>query len=377
MKESVQEFLRKKIEQGLFPGSQILVSHQGEVLVDLNMGSMLKDSSNPKDTVKAETLFNIESITKVMVTLPIVFKLIEQGRLRLDDRIERYLPEFGTTAQKKRVSIRDLLNFAGGIPMDDPAGSEAAAAAGDVQKSWDLHYSQDLAHPPGTKILYSDVACRILGKALERIMGTSLADAASEWFFSPLGMKNTAFNPADKSSCAATGVSDRGRILRGKICQDLEHDLGEVLGSDGLFSTAHDMLVFSRMLLSGGIYNEQRIFAEPSVAKMTKGVTNSDLFQSPSSYLHYIVGGPKTWFWEYADSRFSFFGDLVSDRAIGKMGGAGTFLLIDPAYELIIIYLTNYGQPERSLEGDEGWNKFFHDIDVMGLCNMVLGNLAS
>ena len=49
---------------------------------------------------------------------------------------------------------------------------------------------------------------------------------------------------------------------------------------------------------------------------------------------------------------------------------------IDPAYDLVIVYLTNYGQPERSLEGDEGWNRFFRDIDVMGLCNMVLGKLA-
>ena len=57
------------------------------------------------------------------------------------------------------------------------------------------------------------------------------------------------------------------------------------------------------------------------------------------------------------------------------MGGAGTFLLIDLEYNLIIVYLTNYGQPEHNLEGEEGWNKFFKEIDVMGLCNIVLGNI--
>jgi len=58
------------------------------------------------------------------------------------------------------------------------------------------------------------------------------------------------------------------------------------------------------------------------------------------------------------------------------MGGAGTFLFIDPEYDLIIVYLTNYGQPERTLEGEEGWNKFLKDIDVMGLCNIVLGDMV-
>jgi len=108
---------------------------------------------------------------------------------------------------------------------------------------------------------------------------------------------------------------------------------------------------------------------------MISGITNLDVFEKPNSYLHYILSGPKTWFWEYAFSNYSFFGDLISKKAIGKMGGAGTFLLIDPEYDLVVVYLTNYGQPERTLEGESGWNKLFYDIDVMGLCNLVLGNI--
>lgn len=59
------------------------------------------------------------------------------------------------------------------------------------------------------------------------------------------------------------------------------------------------------------------------------------------------------------------------------MGGAGTFLLIDPEYDLVIVYLTNYGQPERTLDGDDAWNKFQREINMMGLCNLVIGNLPS
>lgn len=375
MKKKIEEFIRQKIDKELYPGCQLIIGHQRDVVLNLSLGSMVKGSTSQIDRVNESTLFNIESITKVIVTLPLVFKLVEEGRVHLDDRIINYIPEFGTSQEKEKVTLRNLLNFTGGIPLDDPVGCEKAASKGDIKRAWDLHFNQELACQPGAKVLYSDVSCRILGKLLERVIEKPLSLTAKEWIFNPLEMKNTMFNPQDKENCAATGISDSGRLLRGELTQDLEHYLGEVLGSDGLFSTAKDMFVFSQMILNQGIYQGQRILGRITVKKMTEGLTNSDIYESPSSYLHYILSGPKTWFWEYAFSPHSFFGDLVSKKAIGKMGGAGTFLLIDPEYDLIIVYLTNYGQPERTLEGEEGWNKFFKDIDVMGLCNIVLGNL--
>ena len=376
MKSKIEKFISNKIEQGLYPGGQVLVAYEGNVISELSFGSKVKDSNMEDDKVDKNTLFNIESITKVMVTLPLVFKLIEDGKFHLDDKITHYIPEFGTNQEKEKVTIKDLLNFAGGIPLEDPPGCEEAASEGDIEKAWNLHYTQELACQPGSKVFYSDVSCRILGKLLERIIEKPLSSAAEEWIFKPLGMKNTTFNPERKLNCAATGKSDKGRILRGEITQDLEHYLGEVLGSDGLFSTASDMFVFSQMILNNGTYDNARILGEVTVKRMAEGITNSGLYEIPSSYLHYILSGPKTWFWEYAFSDYSFFGDLVSKKAIGKMGGAGTFLFIDPEYDLVIVYLTNYGQPEHTLEGEEGWNKFLQDIDIMGLCNIVLGDIV-
>ncbi len=375
MKNKIDNFIHANLEKNLYPGVQVVVGYRGEIVVDVSQGSMIKGSDIVLDKVNENTLFNIESITKVMVTLPLVFKLVEEGIIRLDDKVINYIPEFGTNKEKSKVTIRNLLNFTGGIPLDDPPGCEEAALKGDSKEAWNLHYTQDLVRAPGTKVFYSDVSCRILGELLERVIGKPLSLAAKEWIFDPLGMENTMFNPPDKEKCAATGISDAGRVLRGVLTQDLEHYLGEVLGSDGLFSTAKDMFIFSQMILNKGVYNNNRILGKLTTNKMTTGITNLDLFESPASPLHYILSGPKTWFWEYASSPHSFFGDLVSKKAIGKMGGAGTFLLIDPEHELVIVYLTNYGQPERTLEGEEGWNKFLKDIDVMGLCNIVLGSL--
>lgn len=377
METVIKDFINKKIESEFYSCAHVMVSQNGKMLTNIHFGT------------QENTFFNIESITKVMVTLPIAFKLIQDGKLNLDDKLVQYIPEFGEidsaqkttkqilfeTNQKKQVTIRDLLNFSAGISLTDPEGSEEAAILGDLKKSWKLHYVQDLESNPGTKTLYSDVSCRLLGKALERLMGKSLDKAANEWFFEPLGMVHTMFTPFHKNNCANLGYSEFGRKLQGEICQDLEHFLGEVLGSDGLFSTSSDMTIFAQMLLNGGEYNGKRVLKKATVKQMSEGITNSSLFKVPISNLEYIVSGPKTWFWEHGKSPFSFFGNEVSDKAIGKMGGAGTFLLIDPEKDLIIVYLTNYGEPEQTLKGESSWNTFFSDIDMAGLCDLVITNL--
>ena len=375
LQNKVHDFVASRIAKGNYPGCQVLVARGEEILAEESLGSMIKGSDRPEDRVTENTLFNLESITKVMVTLPLAFKLLEEGRLCLDDRLTEYLPEFGTSEEKKKITLRDMLNFTAGISLMDSPGSEEAAATGDMERCWQCHYDQPLETSPGSRVFYSDVSCRLLGKALERILGMDLQEGARKYFFEPLGMKRTLYCPPNEEECAHTGFSDSGRPLRGELAQDLEHNMGGILGSDGIFSTARDMLRFSRMILQEGSWEGKRILSQLAVERMTGEITNPELFEDPTSYLHYILSGPKVWFWEYAQSPFSFFGDLCSPRGIGKMGGAGTFLYLDPEYDLTVIYLTNYGQPENTLEGDAAWNKFQREINVMGLCNLVLGEL--
>lgn len=369
----MRKFLLDKIEAGYFSSGHILAAQNGRILVDECAGA------------SPETRYNIESITKVMVTLPIAFKLIEQGRLRLDDAVAEYIPQFaaGHPAESHRdaVTIRQLLNFTGGIPLEDPPGAAEAAAAGDLSGAWAAHYRQEPAFAPGSRVLYSDVSCRILGKVLETVAEMDLDTAARRWFFDPLGMNHTTFLPPDPAACANTGRSDSGRSLQGQLTQDLEHDMGEVLGSDGLFSTAADMLTFAQMLLDGGTKpagqtdTPSRLFSEAAVERMTGSCTNAQIAEEPVSGLHYLLSGPKIWFWELAAAPFSYFGDLVSDAAIGKLGGAGTFLLIDPVYELVIVYLTNYGQPAATLTGEDAWTRFHRDLDMPAICNRIISGL--
>ncbi|MEA1940183.1 MAG: serine hydrolase domain-containing protein, partial [Candidatus Caldatribacteriota bacterium] len=133
MKKKVEEFVHKKIDKGLYPGCQVLIGHKEDVLLNVSLGSKAKGLPSQTNKVNENILFNIESITKVMVTLPLVFKLVEEGNIHLDDKVVNYISEFGTNKEKEKVTIRDLLNFTGGIPLDDPVGCEEAASKGDLK----------------------------------------------------------------------------------------------------------------------------------------------------------------------------------------------------------------------------------------------------
>lgn len=134
IKEKVESFISSNIDKGHYSGSQVLVSYKGEVLVNLSSGYMDSGSKDLTDKVTSDTLFNIESITKTMVTLPLAFKLIQDGDLNLENKVVDFIPEFGTSEDKKNITIRDMLNFTAGIPLEDPSGIEEAALEGD-QKS--------------------------------------------------------------------------------------------------------------------------------------------------------------------------------------------------------------------------------------------------
>jgi len=143
MIKKIEDFISKKVEKGLYSGCQVLIARKGDIKVDLSLGLVDKNSNRQGYKVDRNTLFNIESITKVMVTLPIVFKLIEDGIIRLDDRIVKYIPEFATSDEKEKITIRNLLNFTSGIPLEDPVGCEEPASKKDFKKAWDLHFRKN------------------------------------------------------------------------------------------------------------------------------------------------------------------------------------------------------------------------------------------
>ena len=209
-----------------------------------------------------DTIFDIASLTKVVATTTAVMQLVEKGKVRLNDPVVKYIPEFAQNG-KDDITVRDLLTHYSGLPPDL-----------DLTHPWegrDVGYSMAFAStpiaPPGTRFVYSDVNFIVLAALIERVSGLPLDTYCAQNIFTPLGMSHTRFLPP--ATLAAANRTHRVRREQNRCCTGVVHDptvrrMGGVSGQAGLFSTADDLAKFAQALLDGG-----SILSPLAIEKMT------------------------------------------------------------------------------------------------------------
>jgi CubicO group peptidase (beta-lactamase class C family) len=260
-------------------------------------------------------MYDVASLTKVVATTAATMVLVDRGRLRLDDRVKRYLPAF-TGGGREGVTIRDLLMHRSGLP----AGRDLSRRAG-PESARKTVLATSLDGPPGSSIEYSDLGLDVLGFVIERVTREPLDQFVRRTVYGPLGMRSTMFRPpaALRARIAPTEFAPRGEVHDGNA-----RALGGVAGHAGLFSTASDLAVFAQLMLDGGIAGKKRLFAD-SIARA---------FTQPGA-------GWRALGWETCPGGGSC-GQYLSPRAFGHTGFTGTSLWIDPERDLFVIVLTNW-----------------------------------
>ncbi len=351
--EDVFARLERRVNDDLFPGFSALVVRSGKIVGEKAFGKKVRGGSEPVDT---STIFDLESMTKVLSTSISAMVLAERGKLGLEDPVAKYLPDF-TGDGKDKVKVQDLLRYSSGLPVDNHVFDVAP------EEIWRRMAQTPLEFPPGTKVQYSDVGYRLLGKLLESAAGVGLDVFARDNVWKPLGMVDTMYNPPPEKHArvAATGATQRRKdVVRGAVQDDQDHALGGVCGCDGVFSTAMDVGVFCQMLLAGGVYAGKRVVAAELASEMVKNQTPfSDEANTDVAPIMNLLATPKGYGYELATRRFSNAGTRLSPGSYGKCGGAGTFMWIDPARELFGVLLTNHGLP---VPFDEpGWNRMLDE----------------
>jgi len=333
---------RKILEIGAaehaFTGSVALVARHGRVALHIAHGFAMLFPS--RDRMKASTLFDLASVTKVVATATSIMILVEQGKLGLNQRIADFLPGFSKTP-KRNIRLKHLLSHTSGLPAWSDFYTRHTNQRGIINE---ICESIELASKPGTKATYSDLGFMVLGAIVQQAGGYTLDRFSQENIFKPLGMRRTCFNPPPSDqSIAATEFSNwRFQLIRGKVHDENAAATEGVSGHAGLFSTARDLAVFCQMMLNGGIYEGTRILSEKTVKQMT---TNQTL--ELGSY--FGLG------WWMKTSGTPNVGERISHNAFGHNGYTGTSIWIDPKYDLSIVLLTNRIHPVRegSPENDE------------------------
>jgi len=318
----------RAISEKAFPGAVLAVGKDGALAQLRAFGRLSYEPDAPE--VTPETIYDLASLTKIVVTTTAAMMLADQARLDLDKPVSAFLPEFRGGA-RDRVTLRNLLTHSSGLDWWAPLYKELQGQATYVERI----RSMDLVYEPGSRSLYSDLGVILLGEVLERVAGESLESFARARIFEPLGMADTGYRPApDRLARIAPTEQDpwRGRLLRGEVHDENAFALGGVAPHAGLFGTAQDLARFAQMMLNGGVYDHHRLAGREWVEAFTRRAG--------------VPGSSRALGWD-TPSEGSSAGTRFSPRSFGHTGFTGTSLWIDPDRMLFVILLTNRVHPTR------------------------------
>ena len=244
---------------GGYPGIAVVIGRRDTTLLARGYGHV---DWNPTSAVVdvSRTMYDLASLTKVVATTTAIMILYDHHRLDLDAPASRYLPRWRVGAQSG-VTIRDLLTHRSGLP----AGRELWRLARTPAAARRAVLATPLESRPGERYAYSDLGADILGFVVEAITRQPLDQYLARHLYDRLGMRNTRFRPtrADDRRIAPTEAP------LGRVHDRNAATLGGVAGHAGLFSSAGDLAILSRMMLQGGVYHGVRIVTDSAVERFT------------------------------------------------------------------------------------------------------------
>ena len=338
--QAIDALVRQEIEQKKLPGAVVLIGRGPRILYHRAIGQRAVEPS--PEAMTLDTIFDLASLTKVVATTTGMAMLIEQGKVRLNDRVSTFVPGFERYG-KADITIRHLLTHMSGLRPD--------VDLADAWKGYDTAISLAIEEvptsPPGTRFVYSDINFFLLGDIISRVSKQPLEAFARDHIFKPLGMKDTMFVPpaslvpriAPTERCGELGPCDSAAdgsktVLRGVVHDPTARRMGGVAGHAGLFSTAADLAVFCRMLLGGGAYRGTRLLSPLAVTKMTTPATPGE------------ERNVRTLGWDFDSSFSANRGELLPIGSFGHTGFTGTSLWIDPATGMYVVFLSNRVHPD-------------------------------
>ncbi|QTD41042.1 serine hydrolase [Sporosarcina sp. Te-1] len=318
--QKVETYLESIISQGNIPGAVLRVSYKKQTILNKAVGWKKLYPSRMEMT--SDTLFDVASLTKVVATLPVVLKLVDEGLISLTDSIKTYLPDF----VNPDVTIQHLLTHTSGLK-----------ATKEYSKG-DMTYPQvvqdicnnSLEAGAGEKVIYSDLGFILLKEIVETASKTEFFSLIQKEIYSPLGMSETVFKPTmNESRYASTEYSDvTGGYKCGKVHDENAYYFGGISGHAGLFSSAEDLAKYATMIEQNGMAAGKQILKEETVQLSKQLMTNG-------------LGERRGIGWQLKDEDYSPCGKLFSGQSYGHTGFTGTSLWFDPERSLYVILLTN------------------------------------
>jgi serine-type D-Ala-D-Ala carboxypeptidase len=338
----ISDMLAARVEAGDFPSAVYYVAGRGRVSFGDALGHAAREPREVRAT--AETIYDLASLTKPLVTGLLCARRVERGELEPDAPLASYLSEFNPTPHRN-VTVRQLLTHTSGLPAWRPLRVLTADRRGRVLETIAALPQE---YEPATRVLYSDLGFITLGLLLERLSGAALAELARREIFAPLELRRTFFNPAaalrtetaacevagnsyEREMCRAGGdaaaadsVAWRDRLIWGEVHDGNAHFLGGEAGHAGLFSTGGETARLAEQFLAARTTLLRPATCGLFRTNMTEGLDEARSFA-----------------WQLAATPESTAGPALPPDSFGHLGFTGTSVWIDPSRERVFVLLTN------------------------------------
>ncbi len=348
--ENISEFLQSKIDDRDFPSAVYLVAEKGEIIFQDALGFAVVEPEKIEASI--DTIYDLASLTKPLVTGLLCVKLIENGAFDLSEKVCYQLKNFFMDGKKFDISFQNLLTHTSGFHSWEPFYVTA------VQNGMRVinHIARTpLENPTSSEVIYSDINFIVLKILLEQTFGRPLDETANKKIFEPLGLQNTFFNPQkelrkriaasekgnefEKQTCIERGYFDaisipptradgtqvfRTETIWGEVHDNNCYFMDGVSGHAGLFSTAEEIFKIAQQFLP----NQTTLLKPESCELFLKNFTPG-------------LNQARSIAFQLAETPDSTASEALSKNSFGHLGFTGTSLWIEPSSERIFVLLTN------------------------------------
>ena len=355
----VDSLVRIGIDSLMYPGAQVLVAKKGKVVYQKNFGKPTYDVS---DSITDNHIYDLASLTKILSTLPLIMKMEEEGKIKLNDTFEDLIPEYAET-ELKDVTVLKALSHYGRLPawiafyastLDKKRKPSTEFYRNEPSDGFSIKvtdklyltdaYKDSIYNRIGRQELksnryrYSDVAYYVFKKYIEDTQNKRLDVLINDFLLQSLGATHTSYNPLEKFDKQKIVPSEEDNYYRYETVQGYVHDMGAAMqsgvgGHAGLFSNANDVAKIMQMYLQGGRYGGERYLDARTVEKFNKCYfCDKDVRRG--------VGFDKPQLKETGPTC-----GCVSRKSFGHSGFTGTYTWADPDEELVYVFLSNRTYP--------------------------------
>jgi CubicO group peptidase (beta-lactamase class C family) len=305
--------------------ASILVARHARVVLHEGFGRLNRSSGAP--ATQPDTPYIVASISKPVSVCGLML-LVDEGRVALTDRVQRYLPEFQGRL-KERVRVGHLLSHTSGLPDMVPENTQLRRSHAPLSRFVEAALRTPLRFEPGTRFSYQSMGTLLAAEIAERVSGMRLRDLLRTRIFRPLGMRRTMLGLQGRK-IEETAIFQEDRDTEDSRRWGPNSPYWRTMGHPwgGLHATAGDLAVLLQTFLNGGSYGEERVFSPATAAAMTRD-QNGEL------------GAPWGYGWALRDSPvWNYFGDLGTAGTFGHVGITGTVAWADPGRQLICVLLS-------------------------------------